>query len=379
MNHQSAKLLAQFKSRIGHVMNNCGIKSLLISGRCPYNHHQCASLRDLGVDAVIYENWGIHLPHHLDAILAAEPQIVHLQWPESVTSLKDLSEEQILDDFAVALPRLRESGAKLFWQMHNLLPHDRSRAAFWSKLYQLFADHCDVCCHHSEWGRGQVLATYNFPHARHAILRHGYFHRDVFPAVKKAEARERLGLPATATIYLNVGSLRPDKHIAELLDSFEGRKEWLVLAGMDSGEYGQAQAARGESMSNVVVHRGFIDDDKVSLLANSADAFLFMQGQNHLTSGAPHLSQMHLLPQITLDYPYAREVLGEDAVYIQAGGDSFAQLADQLDNLDPSQLSHMADNIRKTRAPWHWPTIGRVTKNEYVAALAESCMTADPS
>lgn len=347
------------------------MKSLIATGRCPYQLHQRDSLQALGVNAELYENWGIHLPDHVEALLAMKPDIIHLQWPESLVGIKqELSDDEILSGFSEALPRLRDSAAKLFWVMHNLLPHDRKRADFWSRLYQVFADHVDVCCHHSRCGEKRVRETYAFKHADHALLRHGFFHGDVYPAVSKAEAREKLGLPRDIILFLNVGSLRPDKQIEEMLNAFTGRRAWLALAGIVQGEYGERMAERGDAMPNVIVHRGYTENETVSLLANAADCFLFMQGEHHLTSGAPHLSQAHLLPQVSLDYAYAREVMGENAIYIRPDAQRFEQLANTLDGIDSDQLAQFAMNLKATRDPWRWDIIGLETRRAYEKSLA---------
>lgn len=347
------------------------LKSLLVTGRCPYNLYQESSLREAGVDAEIFMNWGIYLPEHVDEILAKEPGIIHLQWPESLAGMRP-AEEIDLVEFAECLTRLKSRGAKLFWAMHNLLPHDRGKAEFWHELYQVFADHCDVCCHHSEVGREQVLRTYRFEKSRHVILRHGYFEHDVHPPVERALAREQLGLPQDATIYLNVGALRPDKKTSELIECFAKRdheKEFMVFAGGAGSDYGKAMLERAEAVPNVIIHNGYIPNETVSLLANAADAFLFLHGENHLTSGGPHLSQAHLLPQITVDYPYAREVLGDLAVYIPPEGDRSAALARVLDDLDPTKLRHLRDLLKYQREPWDWSRIGQQTRQAYETSL----------
>lgn len=349
------------------------MKSLIVTGRCPYQLHLRESLRNAGLESEIYENWGFHFPDHVDALLALEPDIIHLQWPESLVGInQEMSDQEILDGFAAALPRLRDAGVKLFWTMHNRLPHNRSHETLWRRLYQVFADQVDVCCHHSACGEKTVRETYDYQRADHVILRHGYFHNDVHPALPRREARDKLGLPANATICLNVGSFRPDKQIKEVLDVFEGRDEWLLLAGIVQGEYGAAMADRGDAMPNALVHRGYTDNETVSLLANAADCFVFMQGEHHLTSGAPHLSQAHLLPQITLDYPYAREVMGDDAVYIPADDRRFEHFAAALDRIDPEQLAEYAHNLEISRQPWRWDVIANATKRAYQSAISSN-------
>ncbi|MCH2176325.1 MAG: hypothetical protein MK193_11430 [Lentisphaeria bacterium] len=37
-----------------------------------------------GVDFTLYGEWGNYLPEHIEEILALQPNIINLQWPESL-------------------------------------------------------------------------------------------------------------------------------------------------------------------------------------------------------------------------------------------------------------------------------------------------------
>lgn len=349
------------------------MKSLLITGGCPYNLYQERALQDAGVDARYLRKWGMHLPDCVEEIVSLKPDIIHFQWPEAMTRHQELSDQAILSDFSDALPRLKSSGARIFWAMHNLLPHDRNRVEMWRELYGLFARYCDVCCHHSACGKAKVLETYDFPTAKHVILRHGYFDRDVAPQIGPKEARQRLGLPESARIFCSISSIRPDKYVEELITCFRQRdpgKDILLLAGLAGTDYGKRMIQLADETPNVHLTPGFIDDGLASLMANASDQFIFMHGEHHLTSGAPHLSQAHLLPQITLDYVYAREVMAEAAIYISPGSKRFEALQDCIDRSDPDESASHRKLLEERRSPWSWSLIGRETLKVYEEALA---------
>lgn len=350
------------------------MKSLLVTGNCPYNYYQERSLQEAGVNAHIFGEWGMHLPEHVDAILAEDPDIIHLQWPESLTQHKDRDPQDVVAEVKTALQRLHDSRARIFWVMHNLLPHNREKTQMWQEIWQLYASHCDVACHHSRCGRALATSTYDYGDARHEVLYHGYF--DQFDACQLDEqaARQELGLPQQANIYLAVGALRPDKHIRELIECFSQRnpeKDILVLAGNASWtDYGKDMVALGKQHANVFIEEGFIEDDRVSLYASACASFLYMYGENHLTSGSPHMSQAFLLPQISLDYGYAREVLGDGACYIAMDDQRYDRLHTVLDNLSKEQIQQQRQYIAEHRQPWQWSVIASKTKAVYQEMLA---------
>lgn len=349
------------------------MKVVLLTGRVPYNLCQEQSLCEMGIEAQIFMDWGIHLPDHVEEILQLKPDIIHLQWPESLCRYKDLSDESVLKAFTECLPKLKSRGAKLFWTMHNLLPHDRSREALWRKVYQAFAAECDVCCHHSVWGREVVLRSYTFPHQRHELLRHGYVDPAATASIERSAARDRLGIPPTAHVFVSFGGLRPDKRSLELVRVFRDRdpdKDFLLFGGLSNLVYAREVIEEAKSVPNVIIREGWLSDEMVSHYVHAGDTFLYLHGENHLTSGAPHLSQTHLLPQITFDYPYAREVLGTALTPILGNRNPETALHQILDDFDPEQMRGQREVIEQSRHPWNWREIASETRIAYERALS---------
>lgn len=349
------------------------MKVLLVTGRCAYNLYQERHLQEAGVDAHIYGEWGIHLPDHTDAILSGKPDIIHLQWPEALTRHQDKDPSAVIGEIRHSMEKLKDSGAKLFWVMHNLLPHRREKIGMWREIWQIYAEHCDVACHHSQWGMKTATAAYDYGNARHVILRHGYFDQFQPCPLSQSGARRQIGLPADARVFLSVGSMRPDKHLREIIEFFGHRdpsQDVLMLAGNASwDDYGLEMIRFAEPFENVIIEDGYIEDDRIAVFAKACDAFLYMYGENHLTSGSPHMSQAFLLPQICLDVPYSREVLGKGASYVPPDGARYETLHRVLDHLTREQFQAQRQHIATHRQPWHWTHIAHQTGTAYEEAL----------
>ncbi len=348
------------------------MKILLVTGNCPYNYYQEESLQLAGLDANIFGEWGMHMPHFTDEMLALKPDIIHLQWPEAMTAHEKIDAQTIISDYTRSFEKIKAQGIKIFWTQHNSLPHARTHLDLWKELYQVFAQYTDVACHHSQCGLEHMCASYDYGDCEHIILHHGYFHKEQSCTLSPADARQEAGLPADAHIYLGIGALRPDKCIRELIDCFKQRdpkKDVLLLAGSIWNDYGKEMVSLAEDVENIIIDPGFIEEAKVSLYANASDAFLYMYGEHHLTSGSPHLSQAHILPQITLDYQYAHEVLGDASSYIAADEHRYEALHTALDSLSSERLREQKTLLANTREPWSWTEIAQQTKAAYEKAL----------
>ena len=344
----------------------------LLTGRCPYNLYQESSLQELGVDAQIHGDYGMHLPDFIDEYLALKPDIIHLQWPESLAGATDHDTDQLLKRFEICFEKIKQQQIPIFWAHHNVLPHKRERLDLWQPLFQMFANNCDVACHHSHCGRETMMATYDYGNCEHLVLRHGYFHKENTCTLSKEAARKELGFSEDIHLYFAFGALRKDKYISELIDTFadlDPQTHHLLLAGNVWDDYGRDMQSKASELSNVHVEVGFIEDDRVSLMATAADAFIYAYGANHLTSGSPHTSQAHLLPQISLDYPYVREVLGDSAHYLPNDEQCYTVLKNIIENLNHEQLAEQRRQIEASRQPWYWPQIAEETKAAYEQAL----------
>ena len=144
---------------------------LIANGNVGYQQHLAAATTAAGLPTEIFRGWGGHLPEQVDAILATGASVIALQWPEAMCwSETGAWDQQVLDEMAAALRRLKDADRTLVWCMHNLWPHAAGNRDFWRALYQVFAQYADGVMHHSHWGRDLACATYDFATDQHVVL-----------------------------------------------------------------------------------------------------------------------------------------------------------------------------------------------------------------
>jgi glycosyltransferase involved in cell wall biosynthesis len=179
-------------------------------------------------------DWLLTLPR----IARRRPDVVHVQW--SVQPTLDLL-------FWRALRRLR---VPLVYTAHNLVPHHAGAAdaARYGRLYRA----ADGLVVHSERSARALRASWGIPAERITVVPHGPL-LEAHPALDRAAARQRFGLPPDAELVLFAGLIEPYKGLADLVDAF-GRlaarrpRTRLVVAGKPNEPftpYGHQLAALG--------------------------------------------------------------------------------------------------------------------------------------
>jgi glycosyltransferase involved in cell wall biosynthesis len=131
-------------------------------------------------------------------------------------------------------------------------------------------------------------------------------------SVDRGAVRAELGIPASATVFVHVGNVKPEKNHRRLLEIFHQIRKldssaWLVLAGADTdrpdGDVSRALAALG--VTEGVVPLGVRDD--VPRLLKAADALLLPS----LREGLPGVvleACVAGLPVLATDLPGVREI-----------------------------------------------------------------------
>ncbi len=348
------------------------IRSLLLPNKeHPYGDSLQESLEKSGVTALKYDaGWGFELHKNLEVIYDLNPDILHLQWPESLCRTEegdnlDMLEKQIRE----ALTQIRQKGIPIVWTMHNLRPHLTFNSEFQTKIYEHFAACADGVIHHSHCGMHEVLKTYAFrKDTKHTVLRHGYFNQGTECHLSQEDARQKLGLPTAASIYLFCGAFRKDKNIDMLVqalgDNDPDASNMLVMVGQGKEIASSLYPECNLDYLNIL-WPGRLPFDELSEYVKAADAFVSAHGDMHLTSASPHLSQSYLKSQISLFSEYNREVLGEAAFYFEKGTDFAESLRNRLASITPLMLQNASHQLEEQRKEYHWDVIGRKTKSFY--------------
>jgi glycosyltransferase involved in cell wall biosynthesis len=207
------------------------------------------------------------------------PDVIHVHWTEPYISggRKDVSRARSLRTLT-ELRLLRAAGVRVVWTAHDLSRHDRAidplEVGFNRALFRLSS----AVIVHCEAAREALLSTLRVGSSqvgKMTVIPHGHYLGAYPDTISRAEARQRLALPAEGRVVVFVGWVRPYKGVRELVEAFAGVDEptaRLVIAGTPLPEgFGtqlDALAARDE---RVTTRLSFVPDEELQVYLRAAD------------------------------------------------------------------------------------------------------------
>ena len=348
------------------------IRSLLLPNKeHPYGDSLQESLEMRGVITLkCNAGWGFEMHKNLEMVFGLEPDILHLQWPESLCRAEagdDL--EMILRQTEDMFSEIDARSIPIVWTMHNLRPHLIFDLEFQTRLYDLFAAHARGVIHHSHCGMKLARRTYEYSvSACHTVIRHGYFTSGTECDLSQYEARKKLNLPVDGVIYLFCGTFRRDKNIDTLVrgigDNEPDSSRMLVMVGQPREDAASLYPDLDLDYGNIR-WPGRLSFEELSIYVRASDAFVSAHGDKHLTSAGPHLSQSYLKSQISLYSDYNNEILGESAFYFEKESDVVESLRRCLSSVTPDMLGRASARLEEQRKEYHWDVIGGNTRSFY--------------
>ncbi|PCJ62499.1 MAG: hypothetical protein COA79_03035 [Planctomycetota bacterium] len=319
--------------------------------------------------------WGVNYIQAIPEIIKGKPDLLHIQWPESALGGLESYEDKFkfIDDLEEQFKKLKESNIKIIWTQHNILPHDRHEDIFFQQLYELYSQYANGLIHHSNWGKKYFHETYQ-SNALDAVIRHGAFADEAIYFDSTDKARLELNFDPQKRIFLTLGGVKEYKNTIELLECFENRQktqDFLVICikDKDSNPYRRKAFDLATKLNNVRVFDGFMDAENLAIYARASDAFIFAYGESSLTSGSPHLSQAHGIPQITLRSPYSEEVMGEAGLFFNPEPSITEGLYQYMEALDNEKLSKAKKYFESIPSDYQWDTIAKQTFDFYQEVL----------
>jgi beta-1,4-mannosyltransferase len=167
---------------------------------------------------------------------------------------------------------VKRLGFRLVWTAHNVLPHEqafpddvaaRKKLAAWADL---------VIVHSAS--TVEELKKIGVILKRVVVIPHGSY-VGVYPnIIKRAEARNKLGIAENVFVYLYLGLVRPYKGTEELLAAYgeiQNANNELIIAGKCQDE-NLKKILRGVSGSgNIMWHDKYINDDDLQIYFAAAD------------------------------------------------------------------------------------------------------------
>jgi beta-1,4-mannosyltransferase len=323
------------------------------------------------MDGVRVEDFkpGWRMPLH---VLRKRYDVFHIHWLER--AFWRVGSLAILRAVAVTLLTaafIKVRGGAIVWTAHDPVPHQMdgnafARAGFSAWLWKTYAAlltrmldgvillstiHRDVLIGDRPYLRTRPMALTPHPHFK-----------GVYPnGLSCEEARNRLALPAEATVLLLLGAIRPYKNAEALIEAFRGLPDprlRLVIAGQpESTGYATELKALAGDDARIAFHFDFVADDDLQTYLNASNAVV-IPFRNATNSGSVALALSFARPVVVPDMPVFREV--RDLV-----GDDWMRLMENT--LNPAELRDAVAWIGQSRPPapdldkLDWPHIAAKT------------------
>ena len=290
--------------------------------------------------------------------------VLHLHWLHLVA--KDETSERGAKRAATAfLDRLDDyvdSGGRLVWTVHNILPHDARFEEVEAWLAGEVARRAEVVHVMAPSTADHVKPHYELPRDRLIVVPHPSYRGAYADHMSRLDARHELGLLADDLVAAVVGVIRPYKGIDELLDAWQlldpAMRARLVIAGAPAEGSGiEALVERASIDPAVVIDARKLDADELQLYLRAADIAILPYLRS-LNSGALLLALTFGLPVIVpqgsgleeaVDPSFARTFRPGDPASLLTALRAMPELATQEARaassraaaaLDPAELSH---------------------------------------
>ena len=305
------------------------------------------------------------------------PDIIHIHWTEPYIAGGSSRVSRVKARRTLLELRLaKRAGIGLVWTAHDLFRHDRredpNELAFMRALFEL-ADGVIVHCASAAEGLRETLALGPQPDDKIVVIPHGHYQGAYPDGITRAEARERLGLPAAARVISFVGWVRSYKGVWELLQAF-GRLDEpdarLVIAGETvDGAYAARLEAAAKGDARVHLALGFVPDEELQVYLRAADV-VAAPFREIFTSGSVLLAMSFERAVIAPRRGCVVEVL-DDAGGILYDADDPQGLEGALRVALTADLEAMGRHNGASLGRFDWSRVTNATRDVYEAALRE--------
>lgn len=255
-------------------MNAVSLPQLEIYSGNPYWERLQDALARLGVTFVstedkLYLQWGWLVRHRRDVDVL---HLHHLQHHYDYQQTR--ASWQMLLKFVGKLILARLLGYRIVWTMHNVYPHQRLRPLLVGRLAHIaVAQLAHAVIVHCEYAREALAREFYRRRRVHTIPHPSYV--GVYPdTIDRQQARNNLGLPQDAPVFLFLGAIRPYKGIDHLIATFRRLPEdaRLVIAGKPWRDtfVAELRTAVGDDR-RIALRPHFVPDDELQRYFNAAD------------------------------------------------------------------------------------------------------------
>ncbi|MET9022535.1 glycosyltransferase [Actinopolymorpha sp. NPDC004070] len=235
--------------------------------------------------------------------------VVHLHWLNFVLAKApdETDARGRVKAFLDELAQLCDTGARLLWTVHNILPHETRYPDLDAGLRQGVVSLAERVHVMSPRTRELVAPWFDIPAHKELSVPHPCY-QDAYPSwMPRAQARAELGLPDGVTVFLLLGRVQPYKGITELLDAFDRLCErepgrYALLVAGPAGAEPETLAFRDRLRAHPTAHASLrkIPVEEMQVYLRAADIAV-LPYRRSLNSGARALALTFGLPAVVRD------------------------------------------------------------------------------
>ena len=293
--------------------------------------------------------------------------VVHVHWPHGLYK----NPWQFLH-VLIMLVAYRLLKNNVVWTVHELEAYEsrypRIDAWFRAVLMKL----CRRLFVHGEYTRHEVQAKHGFVRPID-IARHPSYIGWYKDEATREQARQKLGLPEVARVYLFFGYVKPYKGVEDLIKAFNSildDKAFLLVVGKPLNEEIKIKIESLASANpRILTFLGYIADDDIQYFFRAADVVVF-PFRNTQTSGS-------LMLALSYGRPVVAPAIATLPEYINANiGILFdpicpVNLTQALSEAASAPLEDMAKAARRQAESLTWVDMARIHLASYLAIIGE--------
>ncbi|MBW7957116.1 MAG: glycosyltransferase [Deltaproteobacteria bacterium] len=295
-------------------------------------------------------------------------RIVHFHWPAYLYSDRNpLVFLKKLLLFILNLRRAKSMGYKIAWTVHNLFPHERNNMALEYAGRLAMSCFSDVVFVHFVEAK-EMLSRYFLRKNDVYIIPHGNFSAVFENKCGREEARERLGIPPGAFVYLLFGPVRPYKGIENAIQAFkkmDDKGAVLIVAGNPKDKHlGEFLSAEAMSNTRIFPFLRFIERNEVQYFFNASDAVLLPYKQV-FTSGNLFLALTFSKPVVAPDMGIISEVVDDSCGVKYSPDEANENLFNAMQMVRSVDYAKAAEAARQKALAYSWERSAEISKKAF--------------
>jgi glycosyltransferase involved in cell wall biosynthesis len=253
---------------------------------------------------------------------ATELDVVHLHWFQRLYLRGSVIRTALaLMRLRMTLRRVRRSGVKLTWTVHNIRPHESPYPRLDTYAARTVARLADAVFVECPAAVPEVVEAFPSAQGRIRTIASGAYTEVYQRRVPLQSARRTLGLSARRKVFVSFGLIRRYKRVPELIETFSrtfpNGSAVLLVAGepCDDDERRRILAAASGAADGVVLRLERVIDDDVPVVLAAAD-FVVCNYADPFNSGVIMLAATFGRPVIAPQVGTARSLPQEMIVPI---------------------------------------------------------------